>query len=237
LDRLFEYAGIHQILMMHRLFQFAVLLAALSASLALALSSAQVVDRVVAAVNGEPILQSDWDDAMRYQCFIDQRPLQGFTVADMQAAFDRLIDTTLLRQQMRLAKFEESSPVAAAAQAAELRRQRSTAAVGDPQENWTLGLQRCGLTEQEVEDRLAEQTGILNFIDQRFRQNIHIDYAAVVRYYQESLVPELQRSGVKAGPLTGVEPRIREILIQQAVNQMLATWLQNLRQESVIEVR
>jgi len=222
---------------MRRLSQFAVLLAALSAGLALPVSSAQMVDRVVAAVNGEPILQSDWDDAMRYQCFIDQRPLQDFTVADMQAAFDRLIDTTLLRQQMRLAKFTESSAIAAADQAAELRRQRSTAPAGDPQEGWNLGLQRCGLTEPEVEARLAEQTGILNFIDQRFRQNIHIDHAAVVKYYQETLVPELQRSGVKAGPLAGAEPRIREILTQQAINQMLATWLQNLRQESVIEVR
>lgn len=215
--------------------QFVVLLAALFA--ALPLRCAQMVDRVVASVNGEPILQSDWDDVLRYQCFIDQRPLPDFTVADMHSAFDRLIDLTLLRQQMRLAKFAESSPVAAAAQIAELRRQRSVAAAGDPQEDWNVGLQRCGLTEPEVEERLALQTGILNFIDQRFRPNIHIDRAAVVQYYQETLVPELQRSGVKAGPLAESESRIREILTQQQVNQMLATWLQNLRQESVIEVR
>ena len=34
----------------------------------------EILDRIVATVNGHIILQSDWEDAVRYEAFIADRP-------------------------------------------------------------------------------------------------------------------------------------------------------------------
>jgi len=77
------------------------------ALLALALNAhaGEIIDRIVASVNGQIILQSDWDDAVRYETFIDNRDLAGVSAADRKATLDRLIDQELLREQMRSSDF------------------------------------------------------------------------------------------------------------------------------------
>jgi hypothetical protein len=80
------------------------LLAASSASRA-----ADVLDRIVATVNGHIILQSDWDDALRYQAFEDGRTLEQLPPAEHKAALDRLIDQELLREQMHSSDFQHAS--------------------------------------------------------------------------------------------------------------------------------
>jgi len=69
------------------------------AFLALAFSSisAEVIDRIVATVNGHVILQSDWEDALRYEAFRNRRPLDHLTAEDRKSALDHLIDQELLR--------------------------------------------------------------------------------------------------------------------------------------------
>ena len=57
--------------MWRRFFQVGAMLA-LAASTLLA---GDVIERVVATVNNRPILQSDWDEEMRYEAFVKQRPL------------------------------------------------------------------------------------------------------------------------------------------------------------------
>src|SRR5262252_8548198 len=61
--------------------------------------AADVVDRIVATVNGHVILQSDWDDAVRFEAFMEGRPLGQVTDQDRGRALDRLIDQELLREQ------------------------------------------------------------------------------------------------------------------------------------------
>jgi hypothetical protein len=39
---------------------------------------AEVIDRIVATVNGHIILQSDWDEALCYEALLNGRPLSQF---------------------------------------------------------------------------------------------------------------------------------------------------------------
>jgi len=39
----------------------------------------EVLDRIVADVNGTVILQSDWDDELNYECFMSNRSIQDLT--------------------------------------------------------------------------------------------------------------------------------------------------------------
>ncbi len=73
--------------------------------------ASQVIDRIVATVNGHIILQSDWDEAMSYEALLNGRALNQFTDDDRRAVLDRLIDQELLGEQMKSAYFEHASRV------------------------------------------------------------------------------------------------------------------------------
>ncbi len=55
-----------------------------------AASAGDVLDRIVAVVNGHIILQSDWDDAHRYEAFVDGHPLNQVRTEDRKAVLDQL---------------------------------------------------------------------------------------------------------------------------------------------------
>ena len=62
---------------------------------------AEIVDRVVANVNGHAVLQSDWEQEVAFEGFSDARDPNSFSRAERSAALDRLIDQELLREQLR----------------------------------------------------------------------------------------------------------------------------------------
>src|SRR5256885_2564403 len=61
----------------------------------------EVIDRIVATVNGHIILQSDWDEALCYEALLSGRAISFFTDEDRRAVLDRLIDQELLGEQDR----------------------------------------------------------------------------------------------------------------------------------------
>jgi len=56
------------------------------------LSAGEILDQMVATVNGHAILASDWDDELRYECFMSGRSLHDLSAEDRRATFERLID-------------------------------------------------------------------------------------------------------------------------------------------------
>ena len=71
-------------------------------------------------------------------------------------------------------------------------------------------------------------------VDARLRPSVQVDSRSVEKYYREKLLPELRQAGAKEVALAEVAPKIREILAQQKINNLLITWLQSLRSESTI---
>ena len=66
------------------------------------------------------------------------------------------------------------------------------------------------------------------------RPAVNIDSKSIESYYNQELLPQLRNSGEKVVPLTDVSPKIKELLTQQKVNELLLAWLQNLRAGSNI---
>ena len=190
-----------------------------------------VLDGVVASVNHQPILRSDWDEAVAFEAFMRQRPVSQQSDADRVLALQRLIDRQLLRAQMGDAHYMQPSDESLEKDIAKLRAQ---VANGNDDAAWRQLLQSYGLTEEIVKQHLRTEVQVMNFVEVRLRPNIHIEGDEVEAYYKKQLLPDLQSNGEKPIALDEVEAKIRELLTEQHIDVMLDAWLHNLRQQAEI---
>jgi parvulin-like peptidyl-prolyl isomerase len=212
---------------MRRLLAISFVLCVLAGSL---LAYGEVLDRIIAVVNNTPILLSEWDEAWRCEALLAGRAPESYTQAEQQEVFRRLVDQELLRQQMR--GYLLSSVSDADARSA-LKQVRQQLGAGDDAK-WQDVLSRAGITEAQLSEHLKRQMEIERFVDVRFRAGIRIDERSVARYYRDQFLPELRQAGGKDVPLDEVSSKIREILLQQRLEEQLTSWLQTLREQADI---
>ncbi len=117
----------------------------------------EVIDRIVATVNGHIILQSDWDEALCYEALLNGRALNQFTDDDRRAVLDRLIDQELLGEQMKSASFQHASEPEAAARVAEARKQYPEAATD---EGWQAVLTQVWAVAKKIWSRTCSSRSI-----------------------------------------------------------------------------
>src|ERR1700678_867134 len=209
------------------------LVLALTMSLAPKALGGKIVDRVVTNVNGHVVLQSDWEQEIAFEAFSNGRDPDSFTSAERAAALDRLIDQELLREQVRPSQPAPADEVAA--QVAEVRKEVGKVhpeAVTD--DGWRATLQHYGLSPKALEKRLGDQIQLMKLVEDRLRPSIQIDQRAVESYYNEQLLPELKKAGSNAKPLTEIFGRIKDLLAEKKMNELLSGWLANLRAGSHI---
>lgn len=192
----------------------------------------EVIDRIIAIVNKNPIFLSDWDEALRCEALLAGRTPESYNDEERRAAFDRLVDQELVREQMSsyllpaILKDDIDS---------RLQQVRKQLAGGDVTK-WKALLAQAGVSEEEVAERLRTQAEIERFVDVRFRSGIRIDDRSVNRYYRDQFLPELQKSGAPDVPLEKVAGKIREILTQQQMDEQMSAWLQTLREQTEIRI-
>lgn len=206
-----------------------VLVITFALALAISASAGSIVDRVVANVNGHVVLQSDWEEEVSFEAFEDGKDPASFTEAERRAALDRLIDQELLREQVRPSQPAPADQVAE--RVAEVRKLQPNASTDA---GWRAALQHCGLTQSDLEARLSNQIQLMKLVEDRLRPSIHIDQQAVESYYRDQLLPQLKKAGAQAKPLTEVYGRIRTLLAEKKLNELLTGWLANLRSEGHI---
>ena len=191
----------------------------------------EVIDGVVASVNRQPILRSDWDEAVAFEAFMRQRPITQMTEADRVLALQRLIDRQLLKAQMGDASYMQPSDDKLQQDIAKLRAQVPN---GNDDAAWQRLLASYGLTEDIVKQHLRTEVQVMNFVEVRLRPNVHIEADEVEAYYTKQLLPDLQSNGEKPIPLDEVGSKIRELLTEQHMDELLDAWLHNLRQQANI---
>ena len=204
-----------------------------SASILPLAHAGQVIDRIVATVNGHIILQSDWDEALSYEALLNGRALNEFTEDDRRAVLDRLIDQELLGEQMKSANFKHASEEEAEARVAEARKQYPDAATD---EGWQSILGRFGLVQKDLVAHVQQQIDLMRLVDAHLRPAVQIDSRTVEAYYREKFVPELKEPVASEAPPAEVAAKIRELLTEEKVNELMVSWLQSLRSESKVSV-
>jgi peptidyl-prolyl cis-trans isomerase SurA len=194
---------------------------------------ADIVDRIVATVNGHIILQSDWEDEIRYEAFINGRTLSTLTPATRKASLDRLIDQELLREQIRASDSPSADFEEVRKRVLEIRRQYPGK---ESEEEWHTLLEQYGLTQGGLESRIRTEIDLTRLVDARLRPTVTVDAKSIESYYNQELLPQLRQIGATDVSLAEVTPKIKEVLTQERMNQLLTAWLKDLRAGSEIHL-
>src|SRR5208283_5428610 len=214
---------------MQRVIYFTICMLLLLPMAVMPVGAGEVLDRVVATVNNKPIFQSDWDGAICFEAFMQQKPLAQITERDRVTALQRIIDRQLLKAQMGDASYLQPPTEALERDLAKLRSQVPG---GDDDQKWGKLLASYGLTEEVVKDHLRTETQVMNFVEVRLRPAVRVQPEDVEAYYRDQLLPDLRKVGGKNVSLSDAEPKIRELLTQQRMDELLDAWLHNLRQQA-----
>lgn len=200
-------------------------------------ASGTPVDRVVAVVNRQLILESDLQDEM--QLSVLEPATKGQEKITEPEALDRLISRALIHQQIRQEDLPatEPNPKDIAARLEQIRTELPACVRADcrSEEGWKTFLAQHDLSPARVESYMHNRLEILSFIEMRFRQGIRITPEETEQYYRETLLPQYP-AGQSPPALEEVSSRIEEILLQQKVNALFDNWLANLRSQGQIEV-
>ena len=199
----------------------------------------QVLDRVVAIVNGDLILDSDIGEELRLSAFQPYRDSAEESSRDR--AIERLVNRALILQQIKLVPQDPVSDADLKKQIDELRRTIPACQQYDCKTDagWTRFLAAQGFTEADFDQRWRSRMEVLRFIEQRFQLGLRIAPADIKKYYDQSMLPEYAKQHVKAPPLSEeLSNRIQEVLLQRQVSSLLGDWLNSLRsQGSVVILR
>lgn len=194
----------------------------------------QTLGRVVAAVGSTAITASDVKSEYRLELFMDGKlPVDADPdPATLGQVRQRIIDRILLDEEARADGIKlATNDKAVNARWDELQKKFSTP------EDFAAGLRGLGLSEPALRENLVEQEQVLRLIDQRLRPQAIVDHSEIEGYYRVTLVPELSRGGNQPPPpLSEVESRIREILVQQRIDSLLDDWLKRLHAHGNVQV-
>jgi hypothetical protein len=177
----------------------------------------EVVDRIVARVEHDIILQSDVQGLKAYQELVDGKS------ETESAILDRLIDQWIVRSEADLSRFPEPKEE-------EIDRAVSLVVKSfGSAEEYEARRKQFGLRDTDVRKIVAAQLYLSNYLDSRFRPSVQIDEKAIVDFYQNAVVSRAKARGQEPPTLEASRDIIREALIQSNINEQADRWLKESR--------
>ncbi|WP_353073551.1 peptidylprolyl isomerase [Tunturiibacter gelidiferens] len=195
-----------------------------------------VLDRVVAVVNGDVILESDVDEERRFEDIQPYRRTAGDR--SRERTIERLIDRDLILQQAELEPEDAISSKALDDQLTMLRKDIPDCKEYhcESDEGWKKYLGDHGFTVEEFRERWRLRMELLRFIEVRFRNGIKISDSEIKDFYEKRMAPEYAKRNVPAPQLDTISKRIEEVLLQQQVGALLVDWLKSLRVQGSVKI-
>lgn len=192
-------------------------------------AGAEVVDRMVAVVNGDLITHSDllWQLALE-----PDTPLDSPRSEDLQRALERLIEQRLLFVEAHKLPHIEPKGEEVERALAELARRFAS------QAELQARLARVGLTAERLREIVSERVEIEKYIEFRFGSFTIITSQDVADYYRRSYVPRFrQRSPGRIVPkLEEVSAEIEKTLREDKVATDLTDYLDESRRGAEITI-
>ena len=207
---------------------FACLLAAARAPRAFGESappqSVRVVDRIVARVEDDIILQSQVRELGAFQQLIE-----GHAETD-DKLLEELIEQWMVQTEAEAAHFPQPAQSEVDRELKRLTEQFATP------EKYASRLSGLSLTAAQVRQLLSRQIYVARYVDYKFRPSVQIEPADIDAYYKNELLPELAKKNQPAPNRAAVEEQIRELLIQRGISDLTAKWLDDTKARLKIEI-
>ena len=186
-------------------------------------SHAELVDRIVATVGRKVITASSVRQQLRIAALLEGKPVDA-SPASLEAMRNRLIDRTLILEEMRVSRYTipEAAEVKAAFDA-------EVAEAGGPVA-WEALLNRYRLNATQVTLSLRYQAAIVHFTVYRFRPAVQISTAQIQAYYDNRLPAAAPKPSLEE-----VRDQIEQVLRLEQTNTLLNSWLSEIRQQTHIE--
>jgi hypothetical protein len=184
----------------------------------------QVVDRIVARVEGDVLLLSDLRELGQFQ-----KLLGGEAEAEAKR-LDELIDQWIVEREAQAAHFTPPSDADVSSAVQQLEKSLG----GTPTYQKRMG--ELGLTSTAVRRLLGQELFFNRYFDYKFRPAAQVDSDAEQKYYDAEFTKELTARGQKVPPIDSVREQIHELLVQQDISARAAQWLTESRSRLKIEI-
>jgi parvulin-like peptidyl-prolyl isomerase len=186
--------------------------------------STRVVDRIVARIEGDIILQSQVRELGAFQQLIE-----GHAESD-DKLLEELIQQWVVETEATASHFPQPAQSEVDREMTRVREH-----FGSP-ENYVSRLTELGLSAVQVRQLLSRQIYVERYIDYKFRPSVQIEPADIDAYYKKELVPELAKKNEPAPARAAVEEQIRELLIQRGISELTVKWLDDTKSRLKIEI-
>jgi hypothetical protein len=184
----------------------------------------QVVDRIIARIEYDVLLQSDLRELGEFQ------QLQGTKVEPESTRMDELIDQWVIQHEGQAAQFPQPSDADVNTSVDQLKKNLGGEDV------FQKRLKETGLSAASVKGILARILFYSRYLDYKFRTTAQIDSAAEEKYYNTEFADQLKAHGEKLPPLDSVRSQIHELLVQEDISKRAAEWLTESRSTLKIEI-
>ena len=195
-----------------------------SGSLAAGPQSARVVDRIVARIEGDIILQSQVSELGALQRLIDGRAESD------DKLLGELIEQWVVQTEASAGHFPQP-----AQSEVDRELQRLQDSFGSS-EKYAARLKELGLTPDQVRRLLSRQIYVERYVDYKFRPSVQIEPADIDAYYKNELLPELAKKNQPAPARSAVDDQIREVLAQRQISDLTGKWLDDTKSRLKIEI-
>jgi hypothetical protein len=189
-------------------------------------SRAEILDRVVASTGEVAITQSDVEREYRLERFLDgQWPAPPPDSKTLEQVGERLTEQKLLLEEETQGLPRDAALEKTAAEELDAVRKRFSS-----EPDYQSALHALHVDEKQILTMLVDQQRILRIVEQRLRPAAAPGTTDVESYYRDVFTPEYtQTHGSAVPPLTEVQGQIQEILVQKRIDQLLASWLEELK--------
>jgi len=189
-------------------------------------SFAEVIDRIVAVVNGQVITLADLKIAEAFGLYeresesVDGNPL--FLILERIMSQKIVIDAA--RKNISI---EEDELEAALNQVAE--------EIGS--EEFQKRLEEFGFDSEGLKDYLEEKILCQKILSLRFGQGVSVNLEEIETYYKKTYVPSQEKKGLKPRPMMEILDEIELTIKQEKIKTQIADWIDNLRKQAEIEIK
>jgi len=186
-----------------------------------------LIDRVLAVVDEDPILQSEVAQV------IEMRMMTALEDEEERDLRRRILDR-LIEQRLRFHEIDSFGFVELPTDAVEAGFEQIRSRF-DSEGEFAQQLEDLGLEADSLRQLVARQVMVLTFVDERLGPRVFVDLDDIRTYYESTLVPAMRRRGSDVPPLHDVREEIRAVLKEERLNEEIVTWTEELRRSADVE--